>query len=175
LKHDGPLDMRMNPQRGEPAARLVARSSESALAHLLTENADEPHADVLASALAGHGFSGTAALARAVEKALPQSKDAERELSVRRVFQALRIAVNDEFTVLDLFLRQLPDCLNLGARVAVLTFHSGEDRRVKKAFAAGKRAGIYSAVAEEVIRPSAAERHANPRSTSAKLRWARRA
>ncbi len=102
-------------------------------------------------------------------------KDEERELSVRRVFQALRIAVNDEFGALDTLLRVLPDCLQDGGRVAILTFHSGEDRRVKKAFQAGLRDGCYAAIAEDVIRPRATERHANPRSVSAKLRWARRA
>jgi 16S rRNA (cytosine1402-N4)-methyltransferase len=91
------------------------------------------------------------------------------------VFQALRIAVNDEFSALDSFLRNLPTCLNSGGRVAVLTFHSGEDRRVKKAFAAGLREGIYSEIASDVIRADPPERYANPRSTSAKLRWAKRA
>ncbi|MDB6113601.1 MAG: rsmH 1, partial [Lacunisphaera sp.] len=95
--------------------------------------------------------------------------------TVRRVFQALRIAANDEFGVLDLFLRQLPGCLRAGGRVAILTFHSGEDRRVKHAFREGVRTGIYSATNEEVIRATPAERRANPRSTSAKLRWAVRA
>jgi 16S rRNA (cytosine1402-N4)-methyltransferase len=101
--------------------------------------------------------------------------DEGRELTVRRVFQALRIAVNDEFSALDAFLRLLPQCLAPGGRAAILTFHSGEDRRVKKAFAAGLQSGAYAEIARDVLRPSAAERHANPRSTSAKLRWARRA
>jgi 16S rRNA (cytosine1402-N4)-methyltransferase len=87
----------------------------------------------------------------------------------------LRIAVNDEFSALDTFLRNLPVCLNPDGRVAILTFHSGEDRRVKKSFAAGLRDGTYSEIAPEVVRPTAAERHSNPRSASAKLRWARRA
>jgi 16S rRNA (cytosine1402-N4)-methyltransferase len=94
---------------------------------------------------------------------------------VRRVFQALRIAVNDEFSALEALLRSLPACLNFGGRVAILTFHSGEDRRVKKAFEAGLRDGLYETIAREVILPTSAERHANPRSSPAKLRWARRA
>jgi 16S rRNA (cytosine1402-N4)-methyltransferase len=85
-----------------------------------------------------------------------------------------RIAVNDEFSALETFLRHLPACLNPSGRAAVLTFHSGEDRRVKKAFAAGCREGLYAEIAQEVIRPTADERHANPRSAPAKLRWARK-
>jgi 16S rRNA (cytosine1402-N4)-methyltransferase len=106
---------------------------------------------------------------------LPRLNKEDGDLSVRRVFQALRIAVNDEFSALDTFLRNLPACLNPGGRVAILTFHSGEDRRVKKAFASGLRDGFYADVSHEVIRPGADERHANPRSAPAKLRWARRA
>lgn len=117
----------------------------------------------------------TTDLAQAVRAALPRLGDAAAAQTVRRVFQALRIAVNDEFSALDTFLRALPQCLNPGGRVAVLTFHSGEDRRVKKSFAAGQRDGHYAAIADEVIRASPAEQGANPRSASAKLRWARRA
>jgi 16S rRNA (cytosine1402-N4)-methyltransferase len=116
----------------------------------------------------------TLALVRAIQTALSrQSKDG-RDRAVRRVFQALRIAVNDEFSALDAFLRSLPHCLNSGGRVCILTFHSGEDRRVKKAFEAALRAGMFSEISPEVLRPGAVERRANPRSTSAKLRWARR-
>ncbi len=96
-------------------------------------------------------------------------------MSVRRTFQALRIAVNDEFAALDALLRSLPQCLGAGGRVAVLTFHSGEDRRVKKAFQAGRRAGIYAAVAQEVIRSTKEETFSNRRASAAKLRWAVRA
>jgi 16S rRNA (cytosine1402-N4)-methyltransferase len=94
---------------------------------------------------------------------------------VRRVFQAIRIAVNDEFGALDALLRQLPACLKSGGRVAILTFHSGEDRRVKLSFREGVRAGFYTATNDEVVRASPEERRANPRSSSAKLRWAVRA
>ena len=80
--------------------------------------------------------------------------------------------MNDEFSALDTFLRILPTCLNPGGRVAILTFHSGEDRRVKKAFESGLHEGLYSKISNEVIRPTAEERNANPRSASAKLRWA---
>ena len=175
VKLDGPLDMRMNPQRGLPASGLLERLSVAALAELLVENSDEPHAATLAAALAGKSFASTLALSTGIRAALPRAKPEDAELSIRRVFQALRIAVNDEFAALDAFLRNLPLCLNPGGRVAVLTFHSGEDRRVKKAFAAGLRDGAYTDIAHDVIRPTAAERNANPRSAAAKLRWAQRA
>jgi len=172
VKLEGPLDMRMNPHRGDSAAQLIEKMNPSTLAKLLMENADEPHAELLADALAGQKITTTTALAKAIQIALPRVKEAD--LSVRRVFQALRIAVNDEFSALDSFLRILPTCLKPGGRVAILTFHSGEDRRVKKAFEAGLREGMYAEISNEVIRPTPEERHANPRSASAKLRWARR-
>lgn len=175
VKFDGPLDMRMNPQRGQTASAFLAKISPAALAALLVEYSDEPHAASLAPALAGKTFATTKSLANAVRAVLPRLNKEDCDLSIRRVFQALRIAVNDEFSALDTFLRNLPACLNPGGRVAILTFHSGEDRRVKKSFEAGFRDGIYSDVAREVLRPSPAERDANPRSTPAKLRWALRA
>ena len=98
----------------------------------------------------------------------------EADLAVRRVFQALRIAVNDEFGTLEALLKQIPACLAPGGRVALLTFHSGEDRRVKRSFAAGLAEGVYEAISDEVIRPSGEEQRSNPRSSPAKLRWARR-
>lgn len=175
LKQPGPLDMRMNPQRGQPASDLLRKIDVDSLATLLAENADEPNADVLASAVAGKIFTTTTALAAAVRAALPRLDKDNSDLAIRRVFQALRIAVNDEFSALDTFLRNLPACLKPGGRVAILTFHSGEDRRVKKSFEAGLRAGAYGEISREVIRPTAVERNSNPRSTSAKLRWARKA
>ena len=174
VKHQGPLDMRMNPERGRPASVLLQNIDQQALATLLVENADEPRAGVLATALAGKTFHSTTSLASAIRTALPRLGEADLELSVRRVFQALRIEVNDEFSALDTFLRVLPSCLSQNGRVAILTFHSGEDRRVKKFFAAGLRDRSYSEIATNVIRPSIAERNSNPRSASAKLRWARK-
>jgi 16S rRNA (cytosine1402-N4)-methyltransferase len=171
-KYDGPLDMRMNPLRGQPASALLQRLRPPALQLLLEEGADEPRAAELAAALAGRAFETTGKLAAAITAALPRADGESRALAVRRVFQALRIAVNDEFSALEMFLRRLPDCLNPGGRVAILTFHSSEDRRVKKAFEAGSAAGIYAEISGEVIRASAEERRANPRSTAAKLRWA---
>jgi 16S rRNA (cytosine1402-N4)-methyltransferase len=141
---------------------------------MLADFSDEPNATQLATALAGKHFATTLELASAIRAALPRLGKDDSDLTVRRMFQALRIAVNDEFSALDTFLRNLPMCLNPGGRVAILTFHSGEDRRVKKAFAAGLREGVYAEVAEEVIRPGVEERHANPRSGQAKMRWAKR-
>jgi 16S rRNA (cytosine1402-N4)-methyltransferase len=171
VKTEGPLDMRMNPQRGRPASVLLEKTGPEALAALLWENADEPHAERLAEALAGRSFATTLALAGAIRRALPNRPEAEVVLSIRRVFQALRIAVNEELTALETLLRHLPACLAPGGRVAVLTFHSGEDRRVKKAFEAGLREGVYSEIAREVIRPGAEECRSNLRAAPAKLRW----
>jgi 16S rRNA (cytosine1402-N4)-methyltransferase len=175
VKYEGPLDMRMNPERGQPASGLLEKIRPNALATLLAENADEPHARLLAGAIAGRHFGTTTELAAAIRAALPTASGDNLDLSIRRVFQALRIAVNDEFSALDTFLRRLPACLNPHGRAAILSFHSGEDRRVKKAFEAGLRDGFYQDIAHEVVRPTPSERYANPRSGPAKFRWARRA
>ncbi len=172
VKFDGPLDMRMNPKRGFSAEQYLEKVSPLELENALRENADEPFAERLAQQLAGKKLTSTLQLRRAIKGAMPERKAEDVEQAVRRVFQAIRIEVNDEFSALDAFLRNLPFCLNPGARVAILTFHSGEDRRVKKAFQAGVRDGTYRAVSRDVIRASPEEQHHNPRSTSAKLRWA---
>ncbi len=180
FKEDGPLDLRMNPERGQPASAFLAHLTEAQLAAVLSENADEPDAVAMAraikSAQASRPIATTTVLAEIVRETAarshgPRSRD-ETTAGVRRVFQALRIAVNDEFGALDMFLRHLPACLRPGGRVAVLTFHSGEDRRVKKAFQAGLRNGHYARISAEVIRAGADELRANPRSSCAKLRWA---
>ena len=170
FKREGQLDMRMNPTRGIAAADWLKKVSAAHLAEVLRENADEPHAERIADHLAGKFFPTTAALARAVmENTHDESGD-----STRRVFQAIRIAVNEEFTALEAFLRSAPFALQAGGIIVILSFHSGEDRRVKKSFQAGLRDGTYSAVAEQVITAGAEERRANPRSIPAKLRWAQR-
>jgi 16S rRNA (cytosine1402-N4)-methyltransferase len=175
-KESGPLDMRMNPSRGEPASRLIAHLSEEKLARMLEENADEPHPRLIAGLLKHQPMTTTEDLCRSVSAgvlaALPRAGKREVEASIRRAFQALRIAVNDEFSALDALLRNLPLCLAPGGRVVILTFHSGEDRRVKKVFEAGRHEGTYARIADEVVRPSAEEVRANPRAASAKLRWA---
>ena len=183
FKTDGPLDLRLNPQRSPSAAEWLVRVSVEELTAALTENADEPDAALLARELVNRRtvtpFTRTKQLAETVRDILhlpsPSRNQESDDSSIRRVFQALRIAVNDEFGVLDLFLRNLPYCLKPGGRVAILTFHSGEDRRVKQAFREGARRGIYASISDDVIRADAEELRANPRSSSAKLRWAVRA
>ena len=174
-KSAGSLDMRMNPSRGVSAAQWLLKINPSALEEALIENADEPDAATLAAGLAGKCLETTTDLADAIRSALPHRPAELVEKAIRRVFQAVRIAVNEEFSALDALLRALPSCMNPGGRVAILTFHSGEDRRVKKAFQAGFREGIYSSIADEVTRASSDECRTNPRATSAKLRWACRA
>jgi 16S rRNA (cytosine1402-N4)-methyltransferase len=173
FKQEGPLDMRMNPHKGLSAGEMLRKLDGRKLADLLSENADEPRAAPLGEALAGRSFNTTSELARAVRQTLPDQWDeAQKQDTIRRVFQALRIAVNDEFGVLETWLRSLPQVLKPEGRVAVLTFHSGEDRRVKKAFQSGLHDGSYAAISEQVIRPTPEEVRGNPRASPAKLRWA---
>lgn len=175
-KQEGPLDMRMNPLRGHSAAQWLAEVTEEQLARTLYENADEPQAAALAEKiLHSQGRSPlttTHALVDVIQRAMPRSSDEAIKETLQRVFQAIRIAVNDEYGVLDALLRQLPQCVHSEGRIAILTFHSGEDRRVKAAFKQGLASGVYSDIAEDVVRASMDEQHANPRSRPAKLRWA---
>lgn len=181
FKLEGPLDLRLNPQKGRPASAFLDSLSEQELADLLAENADEPLAAPLARALAGprEPFTTTTQLADFLREVLARDhgltrEDPDTRRTLQRTFQALRIAVNEEFKVLDQLLAALPKALKPGGRVAILAFHSGEDRRVKKAFQEGQRAGVYAEVSE-VLRPSLQEQVDNPRSKPAKLRWAVRA
>jgi 16S rRNA (cytosine1402-N4)-methyltransferase len=175
-KHDGPLDMRMNPLRGLSASEWLAKTSLADLAQLLSENADEPQAEPLARAIfqaqSRNPLTTTQSLVAVVRRIMSNKSEATSSATVQRVFQAIRIAVNDEFGALDALLRQLPKCMKPGGRIAILSFHSGEDRRVKTAFKLGLSQGTYSQISEDVIRTSYGEQHANPRSASAKLRWA---
>jgi 16S rRNA (cytosine1402-N4)-methyltransferase len=179
FKSAGPLDMRMNPTRGRPASELLSELAELELAQILADHSDEPHARELASAIhrahASEPLLTTEALTAVVHQArarFPSLAGTDADDLARRVFQSLRIAVNNELGALTALLRTLPTCLKPGGRVAILSFHSGEDRRVKSAFKEGQRNGHYIAIAEQVIRPSAEEKRANPRSSSAKLRFA---
>ena len=180
-KTDGPLDLRMNPQRGISAAKLLRKLSPEELEGMLIENADEPYAEEIARTISsdiknGISINTTKELYREIEKALSYLPGNERRQSIKkscaRVFQALRIDVNAEMESLYAFLEKLPGALAPGGRVAILTFHSGEDRLVKKAFKQYVKEGLFSDAARDVIRPSAEECVANPRSKSTKLRWA---
>jgi 16S rRNA (cytosine1402-N4)-methyltransferase len=178
FKADGPLDLRLNPKRGHPASALLASLEEAPLAELLRANADEPRALPLARALRAEAPTRTRAFADTVLAVLAADgiprRDPEARRTLQRCLQALRIAVNDEFQVLEQFLETLPRALAPGGRVAILSFHSGEDRRVKKAFQEGLRLGLYAAISESPERPGPEECRANPRARPAKLRWALR-
>lgn len=180
-KVEGPLDLRLNPSAGVSASECLRSLTEDEFIGLMIDNSDEPYAREIASVVfkklrRGCRFETTTELKQAVWEALSTLPESERKEAVKkscaRVFQALRIEVNSEFEVLYEFLNKLPDILNPGARVAILTFHSGEDRLVKKAFKEFKKAGVYDRISEELIRPSAKECARNPRAKSTKLRWA---
>lgn len=184
FKADGPLDLRMNPYQGISAAERLRTIGLDELWGMLEENADEPYAEKIAKTILRkrkkkEPIETTFQLKAAVEEALSFLPEAEQKEAVKkscqRTFQALRIDVNHEFESLYAFLDKLPECLKPGGRVAILTFHSGEDRLVKKSFKAFHREGIYSEIAEDVIRPSAEECIRNSRARSTKMRWAIRA
>jgi 16S rRNA (cytosine1402-N4)-methyltransferase len=181
LKADGPLDLRLNPKAGKSAAQLLKTLSKERLEEILLENADEPYAENISKAIIANMKKGvpietTTRLKEIIAEALeflPKKDRVEMiKKSCTRCFQALRIEVNDEFGVLEKFLEKLPFLLAPGGRVAILSFHSGEDRRVKKSFQTFFRTGYYSEIAPEPIRPAAEEIFSNSRARSAKLRWA---
>lgn len=183
-KIDGPLDLRMNPQKGVSAAERLKECSREEFVGMLVENSDEPYAEEIADAVEtckkrGKEILTTSDLKAAIEKALEFLPAKERKEAVKkscqRTFQALRIDVNSEFEVLYEFLEKLPDILSPGGRVAILTFHSGEDRLVKKSFKEFYKAGMYSEISQDVIRPSKEECIRNSRARSTKMRWAIRA
>ena len=184
FKYDGPLDLRLDPTSGMSAAERLRELDEEELTAMLVENSDEPYAARIAKAIMrvyqkGGSVDTTKQLAAIIENALSFLPPVERKETVKkscqRTFQALRIDVNSEFEVLYAFLEKLPGVLKPGGRAAILTCHSGEDRLVKKAFKQQLKEGVYSAISEEVTRPSAEECSRNPRARSTKLRWAIRA
>ncbi len=180
-KTEGPLDLRFDPEHGESAAKRLRSLSREDIAWMLEENSDEPYADKIASAITktyrkGNSIETTFELRDVIAEALSflPEREAKEEIkkSCMRTFQALRIDVNSEFEVLYEFLEKLPHVLSPGGRAAILTFHSGEDRLVKKAFKSGQKEGLYQEISGEVIRPSKEECFRNPRAHSTKMRWA---
>ena len=181
FKKEGPLDLRLDPLKGEPASERHKGLTREELTGMLIENSDEPYAEEIARAVMGEIKRGrevatTTRLYEMIDRALAFIPEEERKEAVKkscqRTFQALRIDVNSEFEVLYEFLDKLPGVLKPGGRAAILTFHSGEDRIVKKSFKEMYRAGLYSQVATDVIRPTAEERRMNSRAHSTKMRWA---
>ncbi|MBR3771398.1 MAG: 16S rRNA (cytosine(1402)-N(4))-methyltransferase RsmH [Clostridium sp.] len=180
-KFEGPLDLRLNPEKGISAAQRLKEVTRDELEGMLVTNSDEPYAELLARAITsairkGRKIETTTQLEQIIEEVLVIVPEEERKETIKktcqRVFQALRIDVNDEFEVLEAFLEKLPDVLEEGGRVAILTFHSGEDRLVKQSFKRFYREGVYKEIAKDVIRPSAQECCQNGRARSTKMRWA---
>ncbi|MDD3339258.1 MAG: 16S rRNA (cytosine(1402)-N(4))-methyltransferase RsmH [Lachnospiraceae bacterium] len=173
-KVEGPLDLRLDPEKGVSAAERLRELTVEELQGMLWENSDEPYAEEIAKAVVteirrGHGVDTTTKLRQIIEKTVGK-EDAKK--SCQRTFQALRIDVNSEFEVLYQFLDKLPGALAPGGRAAILTFHSGEDRLVKKSFKELQRECVYREVNKDVIRPSAEECARNSRAKSTKMRWA---
>ena len=184
FKVDGPLDLRLNPNAGISAAERLDNISREELSGMLYENSDEPYCEELAKAITdeirkGNRIDTTTKLRHIIEQTLDFLPEKDKKdiinLFCQRTFQALRIDVNHEFPVLYEFMEKLPGALKPGGRAAILTFHSGEDKLVKKALKAGYKAGIYSDYSKDVIRPSAQECAQNGRARSTKMRWAVRA
>lgn len=183
-KADGPLDLRMNPQKGESASDRLLSVTEEELVGMLVENSDEPYAEEIAARIMARNRRNkegwtTTELHNEIEEALKFLPEKDYKEMVRkssqRTFQALRIDVNHEYEVLYSLLEKLPGVLKPGGKVAILTFHSGEDRLVKKSFQRFYREGIYQDIAKDVIRPSKEECIRNSRAKSTKMRWAVRA
>lgn len=180
-KTEGPLDLRMNPEKGISAAQRLKDISVEEFEGMLAENADEPYAQEIAKEVTdrirrGEEIATTTQLRRAIEGALGFVPEKDRKEAVKkssqRTFQALRIDVNNEYEALYSFLEKLPEVLAPNGRVAILTFHSGEDRLVKKSFKRFYKEGIYKDIANEVVRPSQEECIRNSRARSTKMRWA---
>jgi 16S rRNA (cytosine1402-N4)-methyltransferase len=175
----GPLDMRMDLARSESAAKLLARISEEDLRDAILELGDETDAPEIAKLIvqrrAERPITDTITLANIISEArdfTPQRANGAKLHPAARTFQALRMLVNRETQNLERLLKTAPDLLKPGGKIAIISFHSGEDRRVKHSFRENHRAGIYREISEEPIIATEAEQKNNPRSRSAKLRWA---
>jgi len=180
-KTEGPLDLRLNPNKGKSAAERLRSITQDELHGMLLENSDEPYAEEISQRIvneikSGTNISTTSQLRKVINdtlKFIPLNKrEDEVKKACARCFQALRIDVNSEFEALYEFLEKLPDTLAPGGRVAILSFHSGEDRLVKKSFKRLFREGVYKEIASDFIRPTTEECNVNSRARSAKLRWA---
>lgn len=181
-KQTGPLDMRMDPTRGTPASVLINRLGERELVEALLDYGDEDDAPKIAKLIVErrkkHPIETTDDLTAIVCEA--RDFTLKRALGAKlhpaaRTFQAMRILVNREMANLERLLRVLPDVLKPRGTAAIISFHSGEDRRAKTNFRELHRAGVYEAISAEAMIADEAEKLSNPRSRSAKLRWARRA
>jgi 16S rRNA (cytosine1402-N4)-methyltransferase len=180
-KIEGPLDLRLNPKKGISASERLHHIEQEELEGMFIENADEPYAKELSNAIVsrikgGQRIETTSHLREIIEttlKRLPNKVNQDDiKKTCQRCFQALRIDVNNEYEVLYSFLEKLPSVLKPGGRVAILSFHSGEDRLVKKSFKTNVRAGVYSEISRDIIRPSKEECRRNGRARSTKMRWA---
>jgi 16S rRNA (cytosine1402-N4)-methyltransferase len=171
---DGPLDLRFNPAAGTSAAELVNRLSAERLADIIFQYGEEHHSRRIARKIVERRqqrpIETAAELAELVRRVVPR-RPHDRIDPATRTFQALRIAVNDELGSLERALRVLPDCLLPGGRVAIISFHSLEDRRVKEAFRDDPR---YEVLTKKPLRPTEREIDLNPRARSAKMRVAAR-
>jgi 16S rRNA (cytosine1402-N4)-methyltransferase len=170
---DGPLDMRLDPTRGEPVSAMLRRSSERELADIFWQYGEERLsrrvAKVIVETRQKTPITTTAQLADLVRRCVPRSKGHAIDPATR-VFQALRIAVNDELGALERFLQTAPDCVKPGGRIAIISFHSLEDRIVKQAFR--KTPDLLKELTRKPVQASDAEIGNNPRARSAKLRVA---
>jgi 16S rRNA (cytosine1402-N4)-methyltransferase len=179
-RRPGPLDMRMDPTRGQPASALIARLPERELAEALLELGDETDAPQIARLIVERREISPitttgelmAIVCEAREFTLKRAAGAKLHPAAR-TFQALRILVNRELANLDRLLAVIPECLTPGGTAAIISFHSGEDRRVKSTFRDGRDSGIFESISPDPIIASLAEQKLNPRSRSAKLRWAK--
>lgn len=181
-RRPGPLDMRMDPTRGSPASTLLNRLSEQELADAILEFGDEEDAPEIARLIVERRKQQPIQTTEQLTQIICDARDftLERAAGAKlhpaaRTFQAIRILVNREIANLDRLLRVLPSVLKPGGIAAIISFHSGEDRRIKHSFRELQRSGIYSADGRDPLVADEAEIKENPRARSAKLRWARRA